>query len=358
MGLILTAINSLTGTLNDNWKDYFVCDSLDSNTLIVKGTKKGKGLFGDPDVITNGSGIVVADGQCAIVVEEGRVVEVAGEPGNYTFDTSLSPTVFAGWQGIKDTFKEMLERFTYEGVANKTQRVYYVNTKEIMGNLFGTANAIPFRLIDKNIGLDIDTAVRCNGEYSFAIVNPILFYKNVAGNSADRYTKEDLVAQMKVEVVNALQPALAKISALGVRYSEIPAHNTELADLINEQLSAKWEELRGIKVVSVNLNPITISPEDEKMIKDLQKAATLKDPAMLAANLAAAQADAIRDAANNTNGVAAAMMGVNMVGGSGTSDTITAALNAANKSDTKYCMSCGKQIPADAAFCPYCGKAQ
>ena len=358
MGLILTAINSVTGVLSDNWKDYFVCDSLDSNTLMVKGVKKGAGLFGDPDVITNGSGIVVADGQCAIVVEEGKVVEVAGEPGNYTFDTSLSPTVFSGWEGIKDTFKEMLGRFTYEGVAAKTQRVYYINTKEIMGNLFGTNGAVPFRLIDKNIGLDIDTAVRCNGEYSFAIVNPILFYKNVAGNSADRYTKENLVSQMKAELVSALQPALAKVSALGIRYSEIPAHNEELVNALNAELNTKWEELRGIKVVSVNLNPITISEEDQKMIKDLQKAATLKDPSMLAANLAAAQADAIRDAANNTNGVAAAMMGVNMVGGSSTSDTITAALNVANKNETKYCKSCGKQIPADAAFCPYCGKAQ
>ncbi|MBQ5805362.1 MAG: hypothetical protein IIW22_06275, partial [Erysipelotrichaceae bacterium] len=91
MGLIKALVGSVAGTLSDTWKDYFVCDSLDNDTLMVKGTKRG--YSGSNDVITNGSGIVVNEGQCALVVEEGNILEVAAEPGNYTFDSSMSPSI-------------------------------------------------------------------------------------------------------------------------------------------------------------------------------------------------------------------------------------------------------------------------
>ena len=141
MGLIKAVVGSVVGTLSDSWKDYFVCDSLDNNTLMVKGTKRG--YSGSDEVITNGSGIVVNDGQCALVVENGNVLEVAAEPGQYTFDSSISPTIFdGGMDGIRKTFEDALERFSYGGDVNKSQRVYYVNTKEIMGNMYGTATPI------------------------------------------------------------------------------------------------------------------------------------------------------------------------------------------------------------------------
>ena len=186
MGLIKAVLKSASSVISDTWKDYFVCDSLDNDTLMTRGVKKG-GSKSD-EVITNGSGIVVQDGQCALIVDEGQILEVAAEPGSYTFDTTKSPSVFdGGFAGIRNSFAEMVERFTFNGETAKNQRVYYVNTKEIHGNLFGTATPIPFRIVDPSIGLDLTSSIRCNGEYTFRIVNPLLFYKNVASNVSSRY---------------------------------------------------------------------------------------------------------------------------------------------------------------------------
>lgn len=360
MGLIKAAISSLSGALADTWKDYFVCDALDSNTLMVKGTRKGSfSLFADPDVISNGSGVVVADGQCALIVAEGKILEVANEAGSYTYDTGLTPSVFdGGFKGIKEVFSDMIGRFTYGGIANKSQRVYYVNTKEIMNNMYGTATPVPFRVIDKNIGLDVDISIRCNGEYSFKIVNPLLFYQSVAGNATDTYTKEELAAQMKSELLTALQPAFAKISAAGVRYSEVPAHTSEMVDALNEELSKKWGELRGINIVSFGVNSISASKEDEDMIKNLQKAAVNKDPNMAGATLVTAQADAMRAAAENANGAAMGFMGMNMAMGAGSNAQAFYGQATAQTKATKFCKYCGKEIDADSKFCQYCGKEQ
>ncbi|MBO7676479.1 MAG: SPFH domain-containing protein, partial [Erysipelotrichaceae bacterium] len=199
MGLIKALTGSIVGTALETWKDYFVCDALDNDTLMLKGVKRGGSSSNE--IITNGSGIVVNDGQCALVVENGTIIEVAAEPGNYTFDTSISPSVFdGGFEGIKNAFMDALGRFTYGGEVNRSQRVYYVNTKEIMGNMFGTATPIPFKIVDKNINLDVDVSARCNGEYSFKIVNPVTFYKNVVGNARDRFDKEEIASMMKAEM--------------------------------------------------------------------------------------------------------------------------------------------------------------
>ena len=358
MGLIKAVFNSASSVLADTWKDYFVCDSLDNNVLMVKGVKKGAGLFDRNDVITNGSGIVVADGQCAIVVDDGLVVEVANEPGNYTFDTSKSPSIFdGGFKGIKDTFMQMVERFTYGGVTNRDQHVYYINTKEIPGNMYGTASPVPFKVSDPSINLNLEVLLKCNGEYSIRVTNPVLFYKNVAGN-ADVYYKENLDSQMKSELLTALQPALAKLSSQGVSmYSDIPLHTFELADNLNEVLSSKWSELRGISIVSFGINSIAPRQEDLEKIQSRQESASLTDASQAAAHLAAAQAQAMRDAANNPNGSVNAFMGINMAGSatSGISDLY--AQDAKNKQQTGgFCPYCGSPLPVDAMFCPKCGK--
>ena len=329
MGLIKAALDATVSTMSDVWKDYFVCDALDNDILMVKGVKKAskRSLFGNNDnnVITDGSGIVVANGQCAIIVDDGEVREVAGEPGLYTFDTSKGPSFFGqGFlNGVKNAFNEVVERFTYGGDAATDHRIYYVNIKEIVGNKYGTASPVPFRVIDKNIGLDVDISVRMNGEYSFRIENPMIFYTNVAGNVASYYSKSELESQMRSEFLTALQPSLAIISSRGVRYSEVPMHVSELSDALNEELSDKWFNLRGIKVVSLAVNSINASKEDEDMIKQLQKSAVMRDPNMAAATLVGAQADAMRMAASNTNGVMQGFMGMNMANQAGGMNTVS-----------------------------------
>ncbi|MBR4461536.1 MAG: SPFH domain-containing protein [Erysipelotrichaceae bacterium] len=352
MGLIKAVVGSVVGTLSDSWKDYFVCDSLDNNTLMVKGTKRG--YSGSDEVITNGSGIVVNDGQCALVVENGNVLEVAAEPGQYTFDSSISPTIFdGGMDGIRKTFEDALERFSYGGDVNKSQRVYYVNTKEIMGNMYGTATPIPFRVVDHNIGLDVDVAVRMNGEYTFRIANPLTFYQKVAGNKADRFTKDELLSIMKAEMMDKLNPAFSRISQLGIRYSELPAHTAELKEVLAQELNAKWLEDRGIEFVNIAVNSVTIPDEDERKIRDLQMAAVNKDKEMANATLVSAAADAMRDAANNANGATTGFMGVNMA-----QNVASGLMQNTQSGDASggYCPFCGKPVPVGANFCPSCGK--
>ena len=305
MGLIKAGMGAIGGTLADQWKEFFYCDAIDKNVLVVKGqkrvTSRTTNTKGNDNIISNGSGIAVADGQCMIIVEQGKIVEVCAEPGQFTYDTSTEPSLFSGSLGksIIETFKTMGKRFAYGGDTGKDQRVYYFNTKEIIDNKFGTANPLPFRVVDSKIGLDIDVSIRCNGVYSYKIANPILFYTNVCGNVEQEYTRSEIDSQLKTEFISALQPAFAKLSALEMRPNQVPAHAEELSSFMNEVLNKKWGELRGLQVVSIAMNPITLPEEDAEMIKQAQRTAIMRDPGMAAATLVGAQAEAMKSAASN-----------------------------------------------------------
>lgn len=318
MGLIKAALGSAGGVLADQWKEFFYCESLDKEVLMVKGQKavgnRSSNTKGSDNIITNGSGIVVADGQCMIIVDNGEIVDVCAEPGEFTYDKSSEPSVFTGGlgKGIKDSFKKFCQRFTYGGSTGHDQRVYYFNTKELIDNKFGTPNPIPFRIVDQRINLDIDVSVRCSGVYSFKIEDPILFYKNVCGNVSDEYRRDELSDQMRTEFISALQPAFGKLSALQIRPNEIVTHNKELEDAMNSELSAKWIELRGFRIVSVALGSVTLPEEDQERIKQLQSGAALSNPAMAAGVLAAAQAGAMEKAASNSSGAMQGFMGMGM----------------------------------------------
>ena len=321
MGLLKAGLGAAGGVMADQWKEFIYCESMPADVLACKGSKRTGGRSsntrGEDNVISNGSVIAVNDGQGMLVVQNGKIIEVALEPGEFVFDTGSEPSVFSGNLGdsIKETFANIGSRFTFGGDAGKDQRVYFINTKEIIGNKYGTASPVPFRVVDNNIGLDVDISVRCNGEYSYRITNPLLFYTNVCGNVTDSYTRDKIDSQLKSELLTALQPAFAKISEMGIRYSAIPGHTTELARALNEILSADWRDLRGVEIVSFGVNSIAASQEDEQMIKDLQKAAVMRDPTMAAANIASAQSDAMRAAAANPNGAMAGFMGMGMAGG-------------------------------------------
>ena len=370
MGLIKAGAGALGSTLADQWKEFFYCDAIDKDTLVVKGVKRvssrSSNTRGSDNIISNGSGIAVADGQCMIIVEQGKIVEVCAEPGQFTYDTSTEPSIFAGslGQSILDTFKLIGKRFTFGGDTGKDQRVYYFNTKEIVDNKFGTANPIPFRVVDSNIGLDLDTSVRCNGVYSYKLTNPLLFYTNVCGNVEQDYSREEIDSQLKTEFISALQPAFAKLSEMGMRPNQIPAHAEELSQLMNETLTRKWGEIRGISVVSIAMNPITLPEEDAKAIKELQRSAVMRDPTMAAANLVGAQADAMRTAAGNSAGAMTGFMGMGMAmnaGGVNAQNLYAmgqqqaapaAAAPAAPAAETWTC-ACGSVNTGK--FCPECG---
>ena len=289
MGLIKAGIGALGGTLADQWKEFFYCESMPKEVLVTKGQKRVSGRSsntkGNDNIISNGSGIAVADGQCMIIVEQGKIVEVCAEPGEFTYDTSTEPSIFSGSLGdsIKQTFKTIGKRFTYGGDTGKDQRVYYFNTKELIDNKFGTPNPIPFRVVDSKIGLDLDVSVRCSGVYSYKIADPLLFYTNVCGNVEQEYSREELDGQLKTEFVSALQPAFGRLSELELRPNQIVTHNTDLENAMNTALSEKWGELRGLKVVSITLGSVTLPDEDAEMIKQAQRTAIMRDPTMAAA---------------------------------------------------------------------------
>ena len=381
MGLIRAAMGAAGGTLADQWKEYFYCDAIPENVLAVKGQKKttrrSSNRHGDDNVITDGSVIAVADGQCMLIVDQGKIVDMCAETGEYTYDMSSEPSLFCGslGQGLKNMFGTMANRFTFGGEAPKDQRIYYFNTKELIGNKYGTPSPVPFRVVDQRAGIDIDVGIRCFGEYSYRVSNPMLFYTNVCGNVSEDYTRDRLDSQLKTELLTALQPAFAKIGETGIRYSQLPGHTMELADALNEVLSKKWRDLRGIEIVSFGVSSVTADEEDEKMLKELQRNAAFMDPT--------------RAAAANKGGAAMAFMGMNMAGQAGGMNAQDlyamgqqqAAQPAASQpagwtcacghtgNTGKFCGECGAPKPAPAGewkcscgavntgkFCGECGK--
>lgn len=415
MGLIRAAISAVGGTMADQWKEFFICESLDADVLAVKGQKRigsrSANKKGSDNLITSGSGIAVADGQCALIVEQGKIVEVCAEPGEYTYDASTKPTIFSGNLGssLDQVFDVIGKRFTYGGDTGKDQRIYYINTKELIDNKFGTPNPVPFRVVDRNIGLDVDVSVRCSGVYSYRISNPLLFYANVCGNIEQEYRREELDHQLKTEFISALQPAFAKISDLEIRPNALPGHVTELCDAMNEALTGKWANTRGITVVSVAIGTIDLPKEDAEMIKQAQKTAILRDPMMAAATLTEAQAGAMKTAAGNSAGAMTGFMGMGMAAQNGgmnaqnlyqmgaemaqhnagqnqqnvssqphmtapgkggekeAAGKWTCACGAVNEKEWKFCQECGKERPQEGwicscgaenkgKFCTECGK--
>ena len=367
MGLIKAIGGAVGGVMADQWKEYFYCDALPNEVLVRKGQKRTSGRSsntkGEDNIISNGSVIAVADGQCMAIVEQGKVVELCAVPGEFIFDSSTEPSIFAGDLGtsIVDTFKTIGKRFTFGGDTAKDQRVYYFNTKELVGNKYGTPSPVPFRVVDERAGIDIDIGIRCFGEYSYRLSNPILFYTNVCGNVAQDYKRSEIDSQLKSELLTALQPAFARISEMGIRYSALPGHTTELSNALNQELSSKWHDLRGIEIVSFGVSSVKANEEDEQMIKEMQRNAAFMDPTRAAAHLVGAQASAMQSAASNPNaGPAMAFMGMGMAGAAGGMNTQNLyamgqqqqAQQVAPAADSWKC-ACGNTVSGN--FCPNCG---
>lgn len=370
MGFISATLAAAGGTFRDQWKEYFYCNALSSDTICVKASRKTKGFgnHGNENIITENSVIAVADGQCAIVVEQGQVIDICAEPGEYRFDSSTQPSVFNGKlsDGIRDTIAEIGKRITFGGSPSTDQRIYYFNTKELTSLKYGTAAPVPFRVVDQRAGIDMDIRVKAFGEYSIRVTNPVLFYTNVCGNTASSYKVEELEGQLRSELLTALQPAFASISAKGVRYSELPSYTSELTTLLNDLLSKKWKDLRGIEIVSFGMNSIRADEEDEKILRDMQKDAAYTNPNLGAAALVGAQAQAMRDAANNTNGAMTGFMGMGAAMNAGGVNANALYQQAAASGWTcpkcgthnqgNFCSNCGTPNPALTEWkCPKCG---
>ena len=376
MGLIKAAVGALGGTLADQWKEFFYCDALPNDVLMRRGQKQISGRSsntkGNDNVISNGSGIAVADGQCMIIVDQGKIVEFCAEPGEFTYDTSSEPSIFSGKFGesLVASFKTLAKRFTYGGDTGRDQRVYYFNTKEILDNKFGTPNPIMFEVVNKRIGMSRTVQVRCNGVYTYVISDPMVFYTRLCGNVEYEFTRDEIDAQLKVEFVDALQPALGALAEQELRPAQIPAKANQLKAAMNDALKQEWIENRGISVAKIALNPITLTDADMKKINEIEDAVNIgANPFAMAGRMTNATADAMQTAAGNSAGAMTGFMGMGMVGMGGQGG-FGAAQNLYNMGQQQMQQSQQMQQPQQPAqdgwkcscgatatgkFCPECG---
>ena len=359
MGLIQAFKGSVSGELANQWKELFVSDSMSSDTLVKRAEHKVSGRStnkkGDADVITKGSAIIVNEGQCALLVDSGKIIDVAAEAGAYEWDESGSASIFAG--DFANVFKELGRRFTFGGEKPVQQRVYFVNTKDIVGLKFGTPSPIPFRILDNNIGLDMDTTLKCNGNYSMRVSDPTQLYVSLAGNVKDEYTIEDIQDQLRATFIAALQPALGKLTNLGVRPSAIPSYTKEMSEAMGEELNSDWTNKYGLAITSVQILTTVIPDEDAATLKELQKTGAYRNQSMAGAALIGAQAEAMKNAASNPNGAMMGFMGMNMAmqaGGANAQDLLNAGAATTGANQMAGAAN-GGAAAGNRWFCPNCG---
>jgi membrane protease subunit (stomatin/prohibitin family) len=311
MGLIKAALGAIGTTLADQWKEYIYCDAMDENTLVKKGEVRvtgGSNTKRSDNIITNGSKVAVNEGQFMVIVENGKIVDFTSEAGAYTYNTGTEPSLFdSGFSGLKESFKKVGKRFAYGGQPENDQRVYFINTKEIMNNKIGIGD-VPFRDSEFNFTVKI----RGYGTYSYRITDPVMFYTNVCANVKDSFSRTQIDEQLKSEVQESMQPALGRIAAKGIAYDQLPSFTKEIGDEINKELTAEWNELRGISVVSVAFASITVDENSAKKIEQFQESRVYTNTQMMGARLGTAQANAMEAAAANTSGAMQGFMGMGM----------------------------------------------
>lgn len=309
MGLIKSAVSAIGSTLGDQWKEAIRCDDMSNDILMVKRTTPS-------GVISNKSTIIVAPGQCAVIYDNGRVIDATAEDGFYTFDESSTPSFFAGQFG--SVFKEMWQRFTYNGASAKEQAVFFFNIKEIIDNKFGTPAPIPFQDWSHpipnqmtNTITPLRVEIKCFGKYTFKISNPAFFMNTLAG-TADVYRKDELVEQLRTEVmavfqniVNELGTAKYKVPVL-----EVPSQTDEIREMMDEKVfDAKIRE-RGIEIVGFAVESVTLTDESKKKIDDYELSS---NSFMQQGRMVGAYSNAVEEAAKNANGAANGFMGVGMM---------------------------------------------
>ena len=300
MGLIKAAVDSVKSTLHDQWKDYIKCDDLGNNILMKKVTTPN-------GIISKDSAIQVAPGQIAVIFQNGQILDATAEEGIYTFDQSSSPTFFAGQFGA--VFKEMWTRFTYGGAVNKEQAVFYINAKEIIDNKFGTPAPIPFQdwshpipnqMTGKETPLRVQ--VKCFGKYTFVISDPATFMSKIAG-TAEEYRKDDIVEQMRSEVVGAFQNVLNELgnSEHKVPVLELPSATDEIKATMDEKVFDQPIRDRGMSIKGFVVESVTLDDESNAKIDNYELAGNTY---MQQGTLVGSYGKAVQDAANNANGAA------------------------------------------------------
>ncbi len=296
MGILKAVVGAVHSVKEEMWREFFYCDNMPDDTLLLRAEKRvskySTNTRKDDNMLTNGSILSVADGQCVLVVKQGKIIDFCDEPGEHVFEDPEQ-------KGLKGFFREVGKRVAFGGgdIQPTIYRVYYLNTKELTGLSFQAKNAVNYRVRDEHTGLDLDSAVRLSGRFSFRISDPVKLYKGIIGNVRDRFTREDLMAHIRTSMGQDLQPALARLSAHGIRPYELSTHVEELCEAVRAQMNAGWCGAHGLELVSVAFD--SCAPADGGLVHSSQHAAMLTDPTMAAAVLTQAAAEALPAAAAN-----------------------------------------------------------
>ncbi|HFI0113797.1 TPA: SPFH domain-containing protein [Streptococcus suis] len=312
MGLIKATMDSVSGVFGDQWKEYFYCDSLPSTVLIKKGLSTG--TTHEDNIIANGSIIAVNHGQCALIIEDGEIIDIVSEPGQFIWDSSTSPCIFTGnlKDSVRESFREVYKRVQFHGTTAKDQRIYFINLKLIENNLFGTQSPIAFRFVDISINADFDLHIQCRGRFSYQIIDPIKFYSNIAGNVEDVYHSNDIFEQLRAEFMNSFGISLSSISSIGMRPSELLKYTNVIVNEMNSNMRESWANLRGIKLISIAFESINLPDEEQKMLTNLQEKRAYSAHDVALGHFNQARGDALKMAASNENGNILAFAGIDI----------------------------------------------
>lgn len=361
MGLIKAAKSAISGTLEDQWKEVIRCDNMDNHVLMVR-------LTTETGVITKDSTIIVAPGQCAMIYDNGKVLDATAEEGIYTFDESSSPSFFGGQFGA--VFKEMWTRFTYNGATSKEQYVFFFNTKEIMDNKFGTTSPIPYSdwshpYLNEMTGELMPLAVEVigHGNYTFKITDPALFMNNISG-TPQIYTKEELVNQIKTEVTSVFRNILNELcdSSHKVPLYELDSKTDEIIDMMKEKVFDEPIRNRGLKIETFVIEQARASDKSAERIKEYEFSASSH---LQKGKLVDSYAEAVKSAASNEAGSLNGFMGIGMMNmnagnlfGNVAAGTMNVQPQAATPVKQEESWKCECGTVNTGKFCTECGKAK
>ena len=294
MGLLKAAHGAVHSVLQEQWKEFFCCSALPDDTLLVRGRKRigarSANDRADDEVVTNGSVICVADGQCVLVVKQGKVIDVCTEPGEHIFEDPEQG-------GLKGFFREVGNRIAFGGgdIQPTVYRVYYMNTKEITGLAFRTDSPVAVRMRDERTGLDLDVSASVSGCFSYRVSDPVKLYRTIIGNVSGRFTRDRLTGHLRSELMKYLQPAMEQLTAEGVRPYQLTGHVPELCAALREKMNGGWCGEHGVELWSLAVDGCSVQEADT--VQSAQSAAILRDPDMAAAKLTQAVSEAMGAAA-------------------------------------------------------------
>ena len=335
MGIIKATVTALRGAAADQWKEAFCAGEMGSDLLMAGGrrlTGEQSSNNGVGHVITDGSTIIVGEGECAVVTEGGKVIGIYDQPGEQIFRSRQSQGIFSG--GLGAFFRDVGHRISYGGDVAINQRLYYINTKELTGGVIRAEN-IPLRYKDPRTGMDMDGRASCHGIYTFRIADPARFYK-AAIRTADTRSRAGLLEQMNAEATDALVPALALLTEKGIRPHELLRNTDTLRQKLCQTMNDQWLEQRGIEVCSIALDSFGMADVDKLNV--LQESAAYQNPAVAAGRIAGAQANALEVTAVN-EGVVSSMLAVMM--GTPPVKDIKWKCGCGCENTGKFCTECG-----------------